>query len=258
MKSKAMKKNKGMKKKHEEHIDETWLIPYADMLTLLLALFIVLFAMSQVDSSKFRELKRALESAFSGGVGIISSDSNIPEQDDNSPNPLDPDPLNEFLLEDERLQQYKKMLDEYFQEQGLEKSVTNSITEKGLQVSIQEMALFDSGKAILHPEALDVITNISVILGDMDNYVEISGHTDNLPISTSEFPSNWELSVARSLNVMKYMLTNQKLNPARFSVVGYGEYRPIRSNETEEGRAANRRVELLILRMFMKPPPTDG
>lgn len=252
-----MKKSKSMKKRHDEHIDETWLIPYADMLTLLLALFIVLFAMSQVDSTKFRELKRALESAFSGGVGIVSSDSNIPEKDDNSPNPLDPDPLSDFLLEDEKLHQYKEMLDEYFQEQGLENFVTNIVTEKGLQVTIQEMALFDSGKALLHPEALAVIGNLSVILTEMDNYVEISGHTDNLPISTSEFPSNWELSVGRSLNVMKYMLRNQNLNPERFSVVGYGEYRPIRSNITEEGRAANRRVELLILRMFMKPTPVD-
>ncbi len=250
-----MKKSK--KKKHEEHIDETWLLPYADMLTLLLALFIVLFSMSQVDSSKFSELKRALESAFSGGVGIINSDSDMPEEDEDSPNPLNPDPYSEFLLEDEKLQQYKQMLDEYFKQQGLENSVTNIVTEKGLQVTIQEMALFDSGEALLHPEALEVISTLSVILAEMDNYVEISGHTDNLPIATPEFPSNWELSVGRSLNVMKYMLRNQNLNPERFSVVGYGEYRPIRSNETEEGRAANRRVELLILRMFMKPPLID-
>lgn len=251
-----MKKSKKVKNR-DEHTDETWLIPYADMLTLLLALFIVLFSMSQVDSTKFRELKRALESAFSGGVGIVNSDSNIPEQDDNSPNPLDPDPLSEYLLEDEKLQQYKAMLDEYFEQQGLENSVTNIVSEKGLQITIQEMALFDSGKALLHPEALEIINTLSVILAEMDNYVEISGHTDNLPISTAEFPSNWELSVARSLNVMKYMLRNQNLDPARFSVVGYGEYRPIRSNESEEGKAANRRVELLILRMFMNPIAID-
>ena len=238
------------KKRHEDHMDETWLIPYADMLTLLLALFIVLFAISQVDQIKFYELKRSFESAFSGGTGIMNSSSNTTDSEENS---LEPDPVSDFLLEDERLQQYKKMLDEYFQEQGMAHSVTNVVTEKGLQVSIQEMALFDSGKAFLRPEAFKVIDTLGVVLEDMDNYVEVSGHTDNLPIHTPEFPSNWELSVARSLNVMKYMLRNEKLNPEKFSVVGYGEYRPIRSNDTEEGRAANRRVEVLILRMYMKP-----
>ena len=241
------------KKRHEDHIDETWLIPYADMLTLLLALFIVLFAMSNVDSTKFHELKRALESAFSGGVGILSSDTTIPKQDDDS---LNMDSLTEFILEEERLQQYKIMLDTYFQEQGLENFVTNIVTERGLQVTIQEMALFDSAKAQLRPEALQVITNLSVILSELDNYIEISGHTDNLPISTVEFPSNWELSVARSVNVIKYMLRNENLKPEKFSVVGYGEYRPIRSNLTAEGRASNRRVELLVLRMYRNPAPT--
>lgn len=238
------------KKRHEEHIDETWLIPYADMLTLLLALFIVLFAMSNVDSSKFHELKRALESAFSGGTGILSSDSTIPKKDDDA---INMDSLTDFLLEEERLQQYKIMLDDYFEQQGLQNYVTNIISERGLQITIQEMALFDSAKAQLHPEALGVISNLSVILAELDNYVEVSGHTDNLPISTIEFPSNWELSVARSLNVMKYMLRNENLNPERFSVVGYGEYRPVRTNSTEDGRAANRRVELLVLRMYLKP-----
>lgn len=238
------------KKRHEDHMDETWLIPYADMLTLLLALFIVLFAISQVDQIKFYELKRSFESAFSGGTGILNSNSNTTDSEENS---LDPDPVTDFLLEEELLQGYKEMLDEYFEEQGMQNSVTNVVIEKGLQVSIQEMALFDSGKAVLRPEAFPVIDTLAVLLADMDNYVEVSGHTDNLPINTPEFPSNWELSVARSLNVMKYMLRNDNLQPERFSVVGYGEYRPIRSNNTEEGRAANRRVEVLILRMHVKP-----
>lgn len=247
----SFKKNR---KNKEDHMNESWLIPYADMLTLLLALFIVLFAMSQVDSTKFHELKKALESAFSGGIGILSSDSDTMETEENA---LDPDPLVEFLLEEEVLREYKEMLDNYLRDQGMQQHVTTRITEKGLQITIQEIALFDSGKADLRPEALDIITMMAVMIAELDNFVEISGHTDNLPISTPEFPSNWELSVARSLNVMRYMLRNENLKPERFSVVGHGEYRPVSSNDTLEGRAMNRRVEVLILRMYMRPPVTE-
>jgi chemotaxis protein MotB len=249
-----MLNSKNNSKNKQEHMNETWLIPYADMLTLLLALFIVLFAMSQVDSTKFHELKKALESAFSGGIGILSSDSETMEMEENA---LDPDPLIQFMLEEEVLREYKEMLDQYLKDQGMQQHVTTRITEKGLQITIQEIALFDSGKADLRPEALDIIKTMAVMLTELDNFVEISGHTDNLPISTPEFPSNWELSVARSLNVMRYMLRNENLKPERFSVVGYGEYRPVSTNDTAEGRAANRRVEVLILRMYMRPPVVD-
>lgn len=236
-----------MKKKHEEHMDETWLIPYSDMLTLLLALFIVLFAMSQVDQQKFQEFKQMLQSLFAGGPGIMTTGQALIE-DGKKPNTENPPTSS--LMETQKLEQYKEALDRYFKEQGLENYVTNTVTEKGLQITIQELALFDSGKADLRPEAKPILTDLSVILASLENEVQVSGHTDNLPIHTPEFPSNWELSTQRALNVMKFLLQNQDLNPSRFSVVGYGEYRPRANNTTVQGRAMNRRVELLILRMY--------
>ncbi|MBO8158617.1 flagellar motor protein MotB [Thermosyntropha sp.] len=236
-----------MKKKHEEHMDETWLIPYSDMLTLLLALFIVLFAMSQVDQQKFQEFKQMLQSLFAGGPGIMTTGEGLIEE---GKKPNMENPPTSSLIETQKLEQYKEALDRYFKEQGLQSYITTAVTAKGLQITIQELALFDSGKADIRPEAEPVLRDLSVILAGLDNEVQISGHTDNLPIHTPEFPSNWELSTQRALNVMKFMLQNPDLDPARFSVVGYGEYRPRANNATVEGRALNRRVELLILRKY--------
>lgn len=249
------------KKNHESHTDESWLIPYADILTLLLALFIVLFASSQVDQYKMQKLKMALDSIFSGGSGMMSSESEMETiqildevQEENSENPSQTDleeRRDEAIAEDITLNKYKEKLDNYFQEVGLANHVTSTVQEVGLRVTIQDIALFDSGRAELRPEVLPVLKNLSVILEGLNKYVQISGHTDNLPIRTSEYPSNWELSVARAMDVMKYLLGNPKLKPELYSVVGYGEYRPVSSNDTAEGRAANRRVELLIVRSYI-------
>ncbi|SHG47468.1 chemotaxis protein MotB [Thermosyntropha lipolytica DSM 11003] len=234
-------------KKHEGHIDETWLIPYADMLTLLLALFIVLFAMSQVDQQKFEEFKRMLQSLFAGGPGIMTTGKALIDEGEK---PNTENPPTQSLIETQKLEQYKEALDRYFKEQGIEALVTTTVNEKGLQIIIRDVALFDSGKADIKPEAMPILRDLSVILASLDNNIEVSGHTDNLPINTPQFPSNWELSTQRALNVMKFLLQNPDLDPARFSVVGYGEYRPIANNATVQGRAMNRRVEILLLRKY--------
>jgi len=249
-----LKKNKAQ----DEHKDETWLIPYSDMLTLLLALFIVMFAMSQIDQYKMQQMKMVLEAMFSGGTSMLEGDSSVsadelqiiqdpqPEQQD-QPIPL-PEMNTEALVEDRKLHAYKEKLEQYFEDVGMASRVTCRVEEIGLRVSIQDIALFDSSKADLRPEALPVIENLSYILEGLDNNIQIAGHTDNRPINTKEFPSNWELSVARGLNVLKALLKNPNLAPEKFSVVGYGEYQPVAPNTTEEGMAKNRRVELIIIR----------
>jgi chemotaxis protein MotB len=236
------------KKHHEEHMDESWLIPYADILTLLLALFIVLFAMSQVDQNKFQEIKQALESIFKGGVGIMTTDKGI-DAVEQYPDVAFETPT-DYIAEEITLKQKKEVLDEYFKKQGLENVVTSVITEYGLQISIQDVALFESGKATLRTDSLKVLDHLASVLSGLNNEIRIAGHTDNLPINTPEFPSNWELSTQRSLTVMKYLLKTGHLQPHRFSTIGHGEYRPIASNDTNEGRAKNRRVEILILRSY--------
>ncbi|QGU00232.1 Flagellar motor rotation protein MotB [Candidatus Syntrophocurvum alkaliphilum] len=235
------------KKKHEEHMDESWLIPYADMLTLLLALFVILFAISQVDQDKFDEIRRTLETVFVGGAGVMEKDIGI--VDDSITEMIDEAEPSDYAKEDRQLHQYKVLLDYYFKEKGIDGFVSNVVTEQGLLITIQDVALFESGRAELHPEAKDVLKDLADILTELENPIQIAGHTDNVPINTRQFPSNWELSFHRAINVMYFMLNNDKLEADRFSIVAYGEYRPRETNETAEGRALNRRVELLIQRI---------
>lgn len=231
-------------------MDDSWLLPYADMLTLLLALFIVLYSMSTVDQDKFQELKQTLNAVFSGGAGVLVSDSGFTEWEDN---PLTDNTINDYLFEEKRLRECQYKMNEYFEEMGLSQMVSTSLTKEGLLVTIQDIALFDSGKADVRAEAHDLLKYLGLILVEVDNQVQIRGHTDNLPINTPEFPSNWELSVKRALNVMKKFTEIPNLEESRFSIVGYGEHRPVATNDNPEGRAQNRRVELLVERFYTNP-----
>ncbi|WP_031515402.1 OmpA family protein [Desulfofalx alkaliphila] len=230
------------RQRNDEKFDESWLIPYADLLTLLLALFIVLFASSTIDSQKYNALKDALSAAFSG------------------PRVIDTDTLPQTILENMEksnqeieLVQLKQQLDLYIMEHNLDMDLKTTLAEGSLLITIRDYALFDSGKADVKPESKNTLVAMSNILEKYPNYeVVVSGHTDNVPINNIEFESNWDLSSKRAINFMKILLSNEKLNPYRFSAIGYGEYRPIATNETEEGRAQNRRVEVAI-----KPAAND-
>lgn len=248
---------------HDEHIDETWLIPYADMLTLLLALFIVLFAVSQVDQKKFEQLAQAFQSAFKGGTGVMTNPNPAPVPPDVSSESSEEQKIIENLRntpeyaayqkEAESLQALKEEMDHYIQEQGLNNQIDTTLLRDGLRISIQDAALFPPGGARIRNEIYGALDTISKMLESSDNEVRIGGHTDNLPINTPEFPSNWDLSSKRALNVMKHILGNKKLEPARFTATGYGEYRPKETNDTAEGRAQNRRVEVIVIRKFQEP-----
>jgi chemotaxis protein MotB len=144
----------------------------------------------------------------------------------------------------------KKQLDDYIKRNQLEAKLTTEVTDLGLMIKISDSALFDSGKAEVRPEGRLLAKEISRLLVPNSRKVTVSGHTDNVPIRSAAFASNWELSAARAINFMKIIMENPVLasNPKRFSATAYGEYQPIASNETPEGRAANRRVEVAILR----------
>lgn len=248
------------KKKHEEqHIDETWLIPYADMLTLLLALFIVLFAASSVDANKFEELAKALNVAFIGGTGVLDQPSPVIPQDpsvivkpENEDETEDEDVEEEYLLTAEEdlleLEELKKKIDKYITDNNLSLSLQTSLTTEGLLITILDNALFSSGSAQVRPDSIELAMEIShLLITDPPRRISIGGHTDNRPINTPQFRSNWDLSVMRAVNFMKILLDNENLEPNRFSSTGYGEYSPVSSNDSSEGRAKNRRVEVLIL-----------
>jgi chemotaxis protein MotB len=248
---------------HEEHIDETWLVPYSDILTLLLALFIVLFASAQIDQKKFEQMAQSFNGAFQGNPAILDAMRTVPQPPENRPETFDKvsssfaamgnERAANFQHETAQLVEAKRAMDRYIQENNLTGSFGTMLTEDGLLVRIKETALFESGRADLLPTASGYATAVAAMLVNLPQKVVISGHTDNVPINTAEFPTNWDLSSQRAVNFLKYMLAHEnKLQPVRFSAVGHGEYKPAAANTTPEGRAQNRRVEVLIVRKHMQ------
>ena len=246
---------------HEEHMNETWLIPYADLLTLLLALFVILFASSQLDSKKYEMIMQALNSAFNNGISFFQQPS-VVKVSDNPPEPFakknnktgslddeNSERLEQLQKETEDLEQLKQKLDRYIEENGLTTQLETKLTSEMLMISIREHALFASGSATVREESKRLAVAISDMLAQYPEYeVEVAGHTDNVPIHNAQFESNWDLSTERALNFMKILLQNKNVAPERFRAIGYGEYRPIDTNDTPEGRARNRRVEVNIIR----------
>ncbi|HWR06351.1 flagellar motor protein MotB [Sporomusa sp.] len=253
-----MSRNK--KEHHEEHADETWLIPYSDLLTLLLALFIVLFASAQLDQKKFDQIAASFNVAFNGSPALLESPK-PPQPDTSQASPAPQIPsvmtamsgINEkaYMQETAQLIELKKMLDKYIADNGLGGDLSTVLTDDGLMIRIQDTALFPSGSADLRSESRRFGIQIAKLLSPLSQKITVSGHTDTVPINTREFPSNWELSSRRAVNFMKFLMAQETgLKPERFSATGYGEYRPVAGNDTSEGRATNRRVEVFIQRNY--------
>ncbi|WP_026584096.1 flagellar motor protein MotB [Bacillus sp. J33] len=251
------------KQHHEEHVDESWLLPYADLLTLLLALFIVLFAMSSIDAQKFQKLSKAFNDVFTGGTGVLEFPSPMPEGQMQSTDAVLDKPSKDdgFASLDkqekekqkqdadqEELAALQQKVNAFIENRNLAEKLETSLTTEGLLVSIRDNVLFSSGSAEVRTEDLKIANEIGELLVmDPPRNIIISGHTDNVPIRNSSFESNWELSVMRAVNFMKIILYNKKLDPKWFSAKGFGEFQPVAENGTKEGRAKNRRVEILIL-----------
>ena len=242
-------------KKHEEEASEAWLLPYSDLMTLLLALFICLFAISQTDQTKLVQMAQAFTAAFNmGGPSFFdkAGPSNSMQREvissEDAGNAA-------YIQENQQLQDLQAQLEQYIQENNLQDQLSTQLAEEGLMIRIKERALFPSGSAELVAESQRIGPIVAGLLAAVPERVLISGHTDTDPISTAQFPSNWELSSVRAMTFMKYLLSiNPNLNPARFSAIGYGEYRPIAPNDTAENKQQNRRVEILIARSLSFNP----
>jgi chemotaxis protein MotB len=238
---------KRKKKNDDEHMSESWLLPYSDLLTLLLALFIVLFSMSAVDAKKFQKFAQTFNDIFHGGTGVMDYSEAIP-----TPVPsTDGQSKNDDILnakDENELKQVEGKINQYIKNKHLTNKITMSLTSEGLLLRIRDNVLFDSGKATIRKEDIQLARELSdFLVMNPPHQIVISGHTDNVPIKTAAYGSNWELSAMRAINFMKILLENPKLDPRLFSAKGYGEYQPIADNSTPEGRAKNRRVEVLIM-----------
>ena len=237
-----------MKRRHnnahdEPHTDESWLIPYADILTLLLALFVILFAISHIDQKKYERVMYGFIAELTGGTGVLREDP---------PFVIDPPDIPNPGLDQKRkdMEEMKNAMDIYISENGLSSQLETWLSgdRDMLRITIRDYALFDSGSATIKPESQQLARYIADMLSRYPAYnVEIAGHTDNVPIHTAEFESNWDLSARRSLNFLKYILLGtDNVNQKRFRTIGYGEFQPIATNDTVEGRSKNRRVEINI------------
>ncbi len=247
----------------DQENSERWLLTYADLITLLLAFFIVMYSMSQIDAKKFGQMKTQLSSVLRGGNTIF-------------PQGQDVDNDGSGLLKIGDLHMIQKRIRAKFSLQGdyrfiqtgegpglnrnIADAVTSEIGERGLTIRIKDYALFESGKANLRAEALDVLEAIADEVTASGNHICIEGHTDNLPINTQKFPSNWELSTARSTSVLRYLVEKKGFSPDKISARGFGEFRPIASNATDVGRSRNRRVDIVLLSDILssvEPRPQD-
>lgn len=210
---------------------------YGDMMTLLLCFFVLLYTFSTLDDLRFEMVLTALKSQ----LGVLDGGRTISRDD-----------FIELGLEGrdlaQDLEEVYYQISEFLYVKELEREIHLEPTERGLIIRFTGRSLFDLGRAVLRPDALEVLEHISEQIQDIPNFVLAEGHTDDWPISTPEFPTNWELSTARATTVIRYFIEEKKLEPYRFSAAGYGEYHPIRPNDTTENRALNRRVDLVILR----------
>ncbi|MGL5353838.1 MAG: flagellar motor protein MotB [Clostridium sp.] len=233
-----------MKKKehHDEHVDETWLIPYADMLTLLLALFIVMFAMSKVDAEKFKKVSAGMNNAFMGGSSALG--------EGDAEAPIDEVILTNGQIEEQAMNDIKLQVENSLNNDGYSDKVEVSINDDGLQINIKDVILFDSAKADIKNNSNNLLIDIAHAIKGLDNDIKVIGHSDNRPINNSEFVSNWDLSAMRAINIMQFMTSSGGLAPENVSIEAYGEYKPKYDNSTEEGRAGNRRVEVSIIRKY--------
>jgi chemotaxis protein MotB len=212
-----------------------WLLTYADMITLLLALFIILFSISTINKVKLQRLVRDLGGGFNSQDAI------------NNP----PNGQTTSVTKDD-LQAMQSQLQSYIQSQSLQKSVQTKITRDGKKrelviTLLSDKQLFESGKADIKPFTKKILDEVYRQLKDRANEVRVEGNTDNVPISNGQFPSNWELSAARATGVARYFVEDDGLAARRISALGYGEYRPKFPNDTDAHRASNRRVDVVIL-----------
>jgi chemotaxis protein MotB len=241
-----MSRRKKHEEAHENH--ERWLLSYADFITLLMIFFIIMYSMSNLDKEKYKQVASGLQKAMGGGGGanIIGVDGGVSIDQSNAP--IDTNLVE--MNEEERLGQVKEAVDKYLGESGLSNSVETKVEERGLVLSFKDSLFFDSGKADIKPEQAKKLIEIGKLLNQPivnKSFIRVEGHTDDRPMNSYQFKSNWDLSVIRASNVLQLLINQSGIKAERISAAGYGEFRPKATNSTDSGRATNRRVDILIM-----------
>ena len=224
-----------------------WLTTFNDLVTLLMVFFVLLFTMSTVDSRKMQDFQYALQS----GLGVLKTGTKVSISVKKT-QPVDD--MSHIMTQAEGKRNKKhsrqpgdKLMDEIQQLTKADLNIQINHTHQGTRLSFEDQVLFDFGSATINPAGFVFLDKIADTLDKIPYAMRVEGHTDNVPIETRRFPSNWELSVARAVNVVKYFAEVGNIDPNRLSAVGYGESRPVAANDTASNRVKNRRVEILLI-----------
>lgn len=224
-----------------------WMTTFSDLMTLLLCFFVLLFAFSTIDLRKFS----AVIQSFQGSLGVLEGGKTL-EELQYIEDALNEDKTTKQLEELEDFKKLKEQMEEYLNENGMEQQILVDLETRGLLLRFKDNVLFDSGHAALKPVAKQTLKFIADLLKQDEfimKYIRVEGHTDSDPIINSKkFPTNWELSVTRASNVVRFLIEEAGIEAKRLSASGYSQYHPVAPNDTYENKAKNRRVDIVILR----------
>lgn len=261
------------KKRHQEHVNhERWLVSYADFITLLFAFFVVLYSSSQVDKRKVGKLSLAIQVAFQQ-MGVFETSNTKMPLSTSEPMPFQDAQMIENVVRTQDLQRIVQPNQGALSnavlpgemvgiqaeiEKALAPEIRSHVVElkaqrEGLVISLREIGFFESGSASLRSSSLGAVDRLAAVLKKRDEALRIEGYTDNIPIHNAQFESNWELSTSRATELIKTFINRYDFSPDRLAAAGYAEYHPVDSNKTPEGRAHNRRVDIVVLKS--RPAP---
>ncbi|WP_339310992.1 flagellar motor protein MotB [Paenibacillus sp. FSL k6-2145] len=264
-----------------DHRDR-WMITYADLITLLLIFFVIMYAMSNLDSGKYDVVTQSLQNTFNASDSILELGEGLGEKpgqtitetppsevqgedpskgegnpsDTGTATPDDDDkPLTEreeqFRSQEQELQNLFNVITQYIEDNKLENQIFVADKPQGLSITLSDRFLFDQGQAALKDGAAPTLSKLASLFRDLNTVVSIEGHTDNIPVgANSSYKDNWQLSGERALSVLRFFLDTEKLNPDGFQYAGYADTRPTGDNTTAAGRQKNRRVEITVLRQL--------
>jgi chemotaxis protein MotB len=237
------------RRRREDHVNhERWLVSYADFMTLLFALFVVLFASSQHDQKTIQRVSKAVRNGFQEMGAFSGSDSAIENSHIVSPT-VDGEAIPSTVPADAGIDmvELQKKLKRALGKEIERQEIVLRMTPEGFVISLHELGFFDSGEAKLMPGAADKIKRIASVLMQYGLDMRVEGHTDDVPIHNAQFASNWDLSTARAMAVAMMLLNETGVDPKQISIAGYAQYHPSASNDTAEGRRANRRVDIVVV-----------
>ena len=235
---------------------DRWLVSYADFITLMFAFFVVLYAFAKADQKKQVQVSQAIDAAFRS-MGVFSSAASQQANGAGAAQAtaqataeanavIDENVLSAAQVRDD-LERIRHDLAATLSRQVAARTVSLEMGRDGLVISLREAGFFDSGSALPKPEALPTLRQIAARLGSTPYDLRVEGHTDNVPVHNAQFDSNWELSTARATHIARLFLDMKAIPPGRLSAAGYAEFHPVAGNDTAEGRAENRRVDLVVM-----------